>query len=127
MVSAKLIPAGLKRAGSRSRGVIETSITGIGTAAVLQTGDNFIGSPLQSFGIVIPFIGIRISIIDLIVYAVHAGGIPGKKKGMIKGLTAVAASKFIQGSLSLSGLTALGAQSGNASTTATQGPTGGGI
>jgi len=115
----------LNKIAPKGRGIIQNSVTGIGTAAVLQTADSLIGSPLQSFGFVVPFVGIRLSIIDVINYAIHAGGIPGKKKGMTRGFTAVAASKFIQGTLSLGNITALTA--GSSSATSTQGPVGGGI
>ena len=101
----RLLPQSLKKITPKGKGIIQNSITGIGTAAVLQTVDSFIGAPLQRFGIVIPFLGIRVSLIDGINYFIHANGLKVSKNGFI----AVGASKFIQGSLSLGGISALSA------------------
>ena len=103
---AKLaLPRILTKIAPKGRGILQNSVTGIGTAAVLQTADSFIGSPLQRFGIVIPFLGIRVSLIDGINYMIHAGGLKLKKEGLI----AVGASKFVQGAITLGGISALSA------------------
>src|SRR3990167_11138933 len=99
----KLLPTSLKKMVPRGKGVIQNSITGIGTAAVLQTADSFFGAPLQRFGIVIPFLGIRVSLIDGINYFIHANGLKFSKNGFI----AVGASKFVQGAITLGGISAL--------------------
>lgn len=76
-----LIPTSIMKIAPKGKGIIQNSVTGIGTAAVLQTVDNFIGSPLQRFGITLPFLGIRVSLIDGINYMIHAGGLKIKKNG----------------------------------------------
>jgi len=120
---ARLLPASLQNLAPKSRGVIQNSVTGIGVAALLQTVDNFIGAPLQRFGITIPFLGIRASLIDFINYTIHAGGLKIKKEGFI----AVGASKVVQGAISLPGVgTALGVNV-SGSPTSTSGPAGGGL
>jgi len=101
----KLVPRSLMKIAPKGRGIVQNSVTGIGTAAVLQIADGFIGRPLQSFGIVIPFLGIRVSLIDGINLVIHNGGLNLKKAGLI----AVLASKFAQGAVSLGGLSALSA------------------
>ena len=116
----------LSRIAPPAKGFVQNSVTGIGTAALLQTADNFIGAPMQRFGIVIPFLGIRVSIIDFINYTIHAKGLKLNKNGFI----AVGASKLVQGSLSLSSLTGLGTNKsvgGIGGATASSAPSGGGI
>jgi len=119
----RLIPSSIMKIAPKGKGVIQNSVTGIGTAAVLQTVDNFIGGPLQRFGMVVPFLGIRISLIDGINYMIHAGGLKVKKNGFI----AVGASKIVQGAISLPGVgSALGVNI-SGSPTSTSGPAGGGL
>ena len=101
----KLVPQSLKKIAPKGRGIVQNSVTGIGTASVLQIGDSFIGSPLQSFGIVAPFLGIRISLVDAINYMIHANGLKVSKNGII----AVLASKFAQGAVTLGGISSLSA------------------
>ena len=116
----------LSRIAPPAKGFVQNSVTGIGTAALLQTADNFIGAPMQRFGIVIPFLGIRVSIIDFINYTIHAKGLKLNKNGFI----AVGASKLVQGSLSLSSLSGLGTNKsvgGIGGATSASGPSGGGI
>jgi len=119
----KLLPAQLSKIAPKGKGVIQNSVTGIGTAALLQTVDNFIGSPLQRFGFVMPFLGIRISAVDLINYMIHAGGLKIKKNAII----AVGASKAVQGSLSLGGVGSAFGLNVSGSPTSTSGPSGGGL
>ena len=116
----------LSRIAPPAKGFVQNSVTGIGTAALLQTADNFIGAPMQRFGVVIPFLGIRVSIIDFINYTIHAKGLKLNKNGFI----AVGASKLVQGSLSLSSLSGLGTNKsvgGIGGATSASGPSGGGI
>lgn len=94
----------LSKIAPPAKGFVQNSVTGIGTAALLQTADNFIGAPMQRFGIVVPFLGIRLSFIDFLNYTIHAKGLKLNKNGFI----AVGASKLVQGSLSLSSLSGLG-------------------
>jgi len=96
----------LNKIAPKGRGIIQNSVTGIGTASVLQIADGFIGSPAQSFGFVIPFLGIRLSIIDIANYLIHSGG---KFKVNKNAIVAVMASKFAQGAVSLGGISALSA------------------
>jgi len=100
----KLIPTSLKKLAPSSRGILQNSVTGIGVHAVLQIGDSFIGSPLQSFGIVLPFLGIRVSLIDGINYLIHSKGKVGISRS---GAVAVLASKVAQGAVNLGGVSAL--------------------
>ena len=53
--------------------IIPTAISGIGFDAVAKVFDNFIGSPVQRFGISLPVVG-RLSLIDIINYFVHNRG-----------------------------------------------------
>ena len=94
----------LNKIAPKGRGIIQNSVTGIGTASVLQIADGFIGSPAQSF--VIPFLGIRLSLIDIANYMIHSGG---KLKVNKNAIVAVLASKFAQGAVSLGGVSALSA------------------
>ena len=96
----------LKKITPKGRGIIQNSVTGIGTASVLQIADSFVGSPAQSFGFVIPFLGIRLSLIDIANYMIHSGG---KLKLDKNAIVAVMASKFAQGAVSLGGISALSA------------------
>jgi len=105
----QLLPKTLQKIAPKGRGVIQNSVTGIGTAAILQIGDSFVGSPAQSFGFVLPFLGIRLSLIDIINYMIHAGGLTFKKGALMRGGTAILASKFAQGAVSLGGVSALSA------------------
>src|SRR3990167_9086532 len=73
-IMAMKIPSSLSKIAPASKGFIQNSVTGIGAAGLLQTVDNFVGAPMQRFGIVIPFLGIRVSIIDFINYTIHAKG-----------------------------------------------------
>ena len=116
----------LSRIAPPAKGFVQNSVTGIGTAALLQTADNFIGAPMQRFGIVVPFLGIRVSIIDFINYTIHAKGLKLNKNGFI----AVGASKLVQGSLSFSKLSGLGTNNsvgGIGGATSSSGPSGGGV
>jgi len=94
----------LKKIAPKGRGIIQNSVTGIGTASVLQIADGFIGSPAQSFGFVVPFLGIRLSLIDIANYMIHSGGKLRMDKNAI---VAVLASKVAQGAVSLGGISAL--------------------
>ena len=94
----------LNKIAPKGRGIVQNSVTGIGTAAILQIGDGFIGSPAQSFGFVLPFLGIRLSLIDIANYLIHSGG---KFKVNKNAIVAVLASKFAQGAVSLGGVSAL--------------------
>ena len=94
----------LNKIAPKGRGIIQNSVTGIGTAAILQTADSFVGSPAQSFGIVLPFLGIRISLIDFANYMIHSGG---KLKVNKNAIVAVLASKVAQGAVTLGGVSAL--------------------
>lgn len=96
----------LNKIAPKGRGIIQNSVTGIGTASILQIADGFIGSPGQSFGIVLPFLGIRISLIDFANYMIHSGG---KLKVNKNAIVAVLASKFAQGAVTLGGVSALSA------------------
>jgi len=107
-MGTRLIPRALTKIVPTSRGLLQTSVTGIGATAVFTAIDNLVGAPAQRFGVVIPVVGVRISIIDAIVYGIHAGGFPGKRGRIKNGLIAVGASKFIAGTLSVTGLSALG-------------------
>ena len=117
----------LSKIAPPAKGFVQNSVTGIGTSALLQTADNFIGAPMQRFGVVIPFLGIRVSIIDFINYTIHAKGLKLNKNGFI----AVGASKLVQGTLSLGSLSGLGTNRSvggiGGSATASSGPSGGGI
>ena len=121
------MPSSLSKIAPASKGFIQHSVTGIGTAGLLQTVDNFVGAPMQRFGIVIPFLGIRVSIIDFINYTIHAKGLKLSKNGFI----AVGAAKMVQGTLSLGSLSGLGTNKSvggiMGSATAASGPSGGGI
>lgn len=121
-----LLPAQLKKIAPKSKGIIQNSVTGIGATALLQTVDNLIGSPAQRFGLVIPFIGIRVSLIDLANYLIHSDG---KFKISKNGLIAVGAAKAVSGAISFSGLTALGSNvsAGGAGTPGGSVATGGGL
>lgn len=119
----KLIPSSIMKIAPKGKGIIQNSVTGIGTAAVLQTVDNFIGGPLQRFGVVVPFLGIRVSLIDGINYMIHAGGLKIKKNGFI----AVGASKIVQGAISLPGIGGAFGLNVSGSPTSTSGPAGGGL
>ena len=123
---AMKIPSSLSKIAPASKGFIQNSVTGIGAAGLLQTVDNFVGAPMQRFGIVVPFLGIRLSFIDFLNYTIHAKGLKLSKNGFI----AVGASKMVQGTLSLGSLSGLGANKsigGIAGNTSTSGPSGGGI
>ena len=96
----------LKKIAPQGRGIIQNSVTGIGTASVLQIADSFVGSPAQKFGIVLPVLGIRVSLIDLANYLIHSKGKLGVNKN---GIVAVLASKFAQGAVTLGGISALSA------------------
>ena len=117
----------LSRIAPPAKGFVQNSVTGIGTSALLQTADNFIGAPMQRFGIVIPMLGIRVSMIDFINYTIHARGLKLNKNGFI----AVGASKLVQGSLSLGSLSGLGTNKSvggiGGGATANSGLQGGGI
>ena len=121
------MPSSLSKIAPASKGFIQNSVTGIGTAGLLQTVDNFVGAPMQRFGIVIPFLGIRVSIIDFINYTIHAKGLKISKNGFI----AVGAAKMVQGTLSLGSLSGLGTNKSiggiTGGATASSGPSGGGI
>jgi len=94
----------LNKIAPASKGIIQNSVTGIGTASVLQIADSFVGSPAQTFGIVLPILGIRISLIDLANYLIHSKGKLAVNKNAI---VAVLASKFAQGAVTLGGISAL--------------------
>ena len=121
------VPSSLSKIAPASKGFIQNSVTGIGAAGLLQTVDNFVGAPMQRFGIVIPFLGIRVSFIDFLNYTIHAKGLKLSKNGFI----AVGASKMVQGTLSLGNLSGLNVNKSvpgiTGSATASSGPSGGGI
>ena len=100
----KLIPTSIRKLAPSSRGILQNSVTGVGDHAVLQIDDSFISSPLQSFGVVLPFLGIRVSLIDAINFMVHSKGKIGISKS---GIIAVLASKVAQGAVNLGGVSAL--------------------
>lgn len=124
---AMKMPSSLSKIAPASKGFIQNSVTGIGAAGLLQTVDNFVGAPMQRFGIVIPVLGIRISFIDFLNYTIHAKGLKLSKNGLI----AVGASKMVQGTLSLGTLSGLGTNKSiggvGGSPTASSGISGGGL
>jgi len=85
--------------------IIPTAISGIGFDAVAKTFDNFIGSPVQRFGISLPVVG-RLSLIDIINYFVHNRGKLMPQKDF-KGPIAVLAAKGIQTGFNLGNISGL--------------------
>lgn len=80
---------------SRSKAIVANIVTGTGADQVMRAADNIFGSPLQRvFSVQIPFLG-NVGPIDVINYAVHAGGL----KFSTTGIVAVAGAKFIGGTL----------------------------
>jgi hypothetical protein len=103
------------------KGIVQTSITGVGFDAVAKTVDGVFGSPVQRiFSFNFPMIG-PIGVIDAINYLIHGQGkiISGK------GLTAVLAAKLVQTG-GIAGFNLIPTLRGTPSTTvsvAGQGPT----
>ena len=85
--------------------VIATSISGVGFDQVAKVLDNFIGSPLQRFGISLPIVG-RISVINIINYFVHNKGKLMPQKDL-RGPIAVAASIGVQTGFNLGNISGL--------------------
>ena len=75
--------------------IVPNIITGTGADQTMRAIDNIFGAPLQRvFSVAVPFLG-NVGPIDVINYAVHAGGL----KFSSSALTAVAGAKFIGGTL----------------------------
>lgn len=91
---SKLVPS--------SKGLIQTSVTGIGFDSILKVADNFIGSPMQKFGFSVPIMG-RLSLVDVLNYLVHNKGkiMPSKD---FKGVVAVGSAKLVQTGFNVSSL-----------------------
>lgn len=102
----------------KSKGLVQTAITGVGFDAVAKVVDGFVGAPLQRFGITLPVMG-RVSIIDFVNFAVHNRGLKLKKEGFI----AVGSAKLVQTGFNVGSLNLSGA----ASPAETSGPQGGGL
>ena len=85
--------------------IIPTAISGIGFDAVAKVFDNFIGSPVQRFGISLPVVG-RLSLIDIINYFVHNRGKLMPQKDF-KGPVAVLAAKGVQTGFNLGNISGL--------------------
>jgi len=80
---------------SRPKAVITNIVTGTGSDQFMRALDNIFGSPLQRvFSVQIPFLG-NVGPIDVINYAIHAGGL----KFSTTGFVAVAGAKFVGGTL----------------------------
>jgi len=111
----KNITTGLRVAGS-----------GVGFEAIASFIDGtFLGGTFQRFGFVIPFLGIRMSAIDIANYLAHNGGsfMPKSSRPFI----AVGAAKLLQGAITLGRFNPLAATSTATSPTSSSGPSGGGV
>jgi len=85
--------------------VIPTAISGIGFDVVAKTLDNFLGSPIQRFGISLPVVG-RLSLVDIINYFVHNKGKLMPQKDF-RGPIAVLAAKGVQTGFNLGNISGL--------------------
>lgn len=105
----KNISTGLRVAGS-----------GIGFTVVANTVDTLLlRGTINSIGFNVPFLGIRMSLIDVGNYLAHNNGrlMPMSSKPFI----AVGAAKFTQGAISFGGISAGAAVSGGTASTTTEG------
>lgn len=85
--------------------IIPSAISGVGFDQVAKVFDNFIGSPLQRFGITLPMVG-RVSAINIINYFVHNKGKLMPQKDM-RGPIAVASSIAVQTGFNLGNISGL--------------------
>lgn len=80
---------------SRSKGIVTNIVTGTGADQFMRAVDNIFGAPLQRvFSVQVPFLG-NVGPIDVINYAIHAGGL----KFSTTGFVAVGGAKFVGGTL----------------------------
>ena len=85
------VPSLIRKAVPASKGIIQTSVTGIGFNTVAAVVDGIFGSPVQRiFSFNLPFIG-PVGPLDVLNYVIHAGGLKLSKKGLIAVLAAKAA------------------------------------
>ena len=68
----------------KAHGVVQNGLTGVGFGRIARRFDTVVlKKTLQKIGITIPVIKIRADLIDVLNYAVHAGGLKIKKEGSV--------------------------------------------
>ena len=101
---SKWAPAGEGQTKVKNvREAVKVAGSGAGFDMILRAGDAILlGGAVQNFAVQVPFVGITFSAIDSINWVAHNGGeiIPKSVKPII----AVGSAKFVQGSLTTSGL-----------------------